>query len=687
MTMSLRSLLSVAVVLAFMTAGAPAALGAGPCPNEHLRAVNNSTALPDCRAYELVSPDLNHSTIYLGLPSLGVGGAAAPDGNTMAYDAYDASENAQSAQPFDNMIRAQRDSTRGWSGVSLSPPLAGPVTGYFSFDSTALSPDLSAIYTNTTQPLTGGPVTGAFHAFIAHADGTYRLLTPLPMPDFSSLLTAGNADFSHVYFKASAAQLPEDPLEAGNTYSWSETTGLHLLGILPGGTPAPAGATLVGGIIAPTSADASRALFLADGELYVRIDDTATVPVTLSQRTIEPDPNPGPNLVLNEPLNEHALESPAGITADGSHALFLARSELTNDAYTGRSGGVADDAGADLYSYDLASKELTDLTVDTNPVDAAAGANVKQVLAATPDGSYIYFTAAGDLAPAATPGHTSLYLWHEGSITFVADGDGLIHIAATLRPSLYVTPDGTHAVFASTTSLTGYDNDDPVTGQPHAEIYEATVGAGLQCVSCHANRARPTADTTLTTTILGRLRVASDDGARVFFESTDTIVPQATGGLRRVYEYTGGKASLISSANSPFNAYLEATSSSGDDVFFATFDELVPNPNGGDDAIYDARLDGGYPVISRHECTTGACRGPVNPPPVLTPPASLAASGASAGNLTPPASPTIVHSQPKPLTRAQKLARALKACRSKHNKKRRSTCEKTARRNYGRSKR
>ena len=41
------------------------------------------------------------------------------------------------------------------------------------------------------------------------------------------------------------------------------------------------------------------------------------------------------------------------------------------------------------------------------------------------------------------------------------------------------------------------------------------------------------------------------------------------------------------------------------------------------------------------------------------------------------------HSLPKPLTRAQKLAKALKQCKSYHKKSKRTNCEKAARKHYG----
>jgi hypothetical protein len=45
------------------------------------------------------------------------------------------------------------------------------------------------------------------------------------------------------------------------------------------------------------------------------------------------------------------------------------------------------------------------------------------------------------------------------------------------------------------------------------------------------------------------------------------------------------------------------------------------------------------------------------------------------------------HSSPKPLTRAQKLAKALRACGKDHKRSRRAKCERAARKNYGPSRR
>src|SRR6202008_32776 len=104
--------------------------------------------------------------------------------------------------------------------------------------------------------------------------------------------------------------------------------------------------------------------------------------------------------------------------------------------------------GADLYSYDVATEKLTDLTVDDNPADADTGANVQSVLTADPEANYIYFVATGKLAPGGISGGPNLYVEHGGQFKFVAPATGL--------GSAYATPDGTPLAFLSTQSLTGY---------------------------------------------------------------------------------------------------------------------------------------------------------------------------------------------------------------------------------------
>jgi hypothetical protein len=102
--------------------------------------------------------------------------------------------------------------------------------------------------------------------------------------------------------------------------------------------------------------------------------------------------------------------------------------------------------------------------------------------------------------------------------------------------------------------------------------------------------------------------------------------------------------------------------------------------------VYDAHVCSGsspcitFPTVSAPPCTTEAsCRSAPSPQPgIFGAPASATFSGA--GNLAPP---VVARLPVKVLTRAQLLAKALKACRNKHNKHKRGVCERQARKRYG----
>jgi hypothetical protein len=78
----------------------------------------------------------------------------------------------------------------------------------------------------------------------------------------------------------------------------------------------------------------------------------------------------------------------------------------------------------------------------------------------------------------------------------------------------------------------------------------------------------------------------------------------------------------------------------------------------------------------------GTCQAGSVPEPVFG--ASASATFSGAGNLAPvPPVATVVKPKPRVLSRAEKLAAALRACRKKKVKRKRVGCEKQARRAYG----
>ena len=191
----------------------------------------------------------------------------------------------------------------------------------------------------------------------------------------------------------------------------------------------------------------------------------------------------------------------------------------------------------------------------------------------------------------------------------------------------------------------------------------------------------------LPTTAESALAVSSD-GKRVVFTSAARLVPQVEDrGAPNVYQYQEEDVYLLSDGrddsmvgNEP-TVKLFGTTASGQDVFFSTADQLVPQGVVAQDALYDAREEGGFPApIVTPGCVGETCRGTTEATPQLQLPATLDQVGGD--NLPPPVESKPV-SKRKPLTRAQKLAKALKACRAKRNKRKLARCEAQARKQYG----
>jgi hypothetical protein len=191
----------------------------------------------------------------------------------------------------------------------------------------------------------------------------------------------------------------------------------------------------------------------------------------------------------------------------------------------------------------------------------------------------------------------------------------------------------------------------------------------------------------------------------LFFNSPVALVPHDTNGLEDVYQYepagsggaggcasasstfnahTGGCVDLISSGQSAFESAFMDASENGNDVFFLTSDRLTA-----------ADIDTGYDVWDAHVCSASSpCKvRPVSPPPcseesckgAATPQPELfgappSATFSGAGNVSP--APAVAS---KPLTRLQKLSKALASCRKRyrHSKKRLAVCERTAHKHYG----
>ena len=683
-----RALSAAALVLAGLGGGTlTAAARAEGCPNEQLRGQEGyALSLPDCRAYEQASPLEKNFTDALGEADV-VQSSPSGDGVTFFSNA-----------PFPGVLSATGSSlylsTRAggeWSTQGLVPPtVPRSLPWHGSAFVLSLTEDLSAAIVNTEPGLEAGMAPGRYTYLRDSATGSFRLLGP-GVATFADA-TAGD---SRILFESRERLLPTAAPNVVNLYEWggSKPPGreLSLAGVLPDGK-APSDGSLAG----PGGPALGGATGGATGGFYTQ--DTISAD---GSRVFFSDAGTG-RIYMREPAAERTIPVSAGIepaywraaTVDGSEAFYT--------------------EGENLYRFDVGGETREALTSGAAGVLGMLGISTK-------DGSYAYFVAAGMLADnengnkeKAEAGEDNLYEWHNGETVFVARlsteneydeydwrdfySPNLGAAPATGEKSSRVTPGGATVLFASRARLTSYDNAD------HGELYlyDATSGR-LICVSCNPSGVPASGEAYLAGNLLPAAapernafltRNLSDDGSRVFFQTKEALVPRDANEQTDVYEWeregvgscerfsasSGGCLYLISTGESTEQSYFGDASADGGDVFFFTRQSLVGQDRDLNVDVYDARVDGGIaaqnPPPSPVPCAGGeTCRAAPGLPPVFGAPTSATLAGDD--NLAPRSA-----AKPKPLTRAQKLATALRACR-KQARKKQGSCEARARKRYG----
>ncbi|HWX44388.1 MAG TPA: hypothetical protein VNY52_03590 [Solirubrobacteraceae bacterium] len=625
------------------------------CPNEQLRG-GFSAILSDCRAYELVTPPTKASTqpdpSRLGHSQ----NQAAGDGNRMAYVSLDVLPGAQTGGESYVATRG----VSGWSSEDVIPlqsytsTLCAEAAGGRGNDMVAYSADLSqGIFhdgieerrrahefqapggcgAEAVEVVSGEPQDYENLLLRDNTTGAYELIN-VPPPGVAPAdahFQGASSDLGHVVFSEHSQLTANAPAGVEDLYEWTGGA-LRLVTVLPNGTPVVG--SLAGGANA-VSADGSHILFSAGGNLYVRVNGEHTVQLDESQAG---GSGGGGQFV--------------DASADGLRVFF------TDEAAAGLTSDTVSGSGKNLYEYDLGTGRLTDLT-------SASEVGFRSVSGISADGSYVYFVAEGVLTGSqaneygetAQGGQRNIYLSHGGATTFIAirsnEDTGGARVSAN----------GAFLAFVSKRSLTGYDNavsnGTPCQGLPGEEplrcpeifLYSAASNQ-FACASCNPSGEAPTGGATMEqgSSSGGTPRYLSDSG-RLFFDTTDALVPSDTNNQIDVYEYERGQVHLISAGTSSSESVFLDASESGDDAFFLTRQQLVPQDTEEEARnIYDARVAGGFPASSTPPpCTTAdACRAaPVPQPAIFGAPSSATFSGA--GNLASPAGakPT-VKSKSKP---------------------------------------
>jgi sugar lactone lactonase YvrE len=622
--------------------------------------IGQGAGLPDGRVYEQVTPVEKNGAAPTGGRSAV---QASLDGGGITYVSGGVIPGGDGAQEYPAYL-----ASRGadWTTQGLLPPAnAGAVGRVLGW-----SEDLTQAYV-TLASKSEAPVD-----FLQRESATHSMRTIATEggedPLISFIYVGAAEDSSTVVFESDTVLYPGGATKAFNTYAWNQVSGeLSLVGVFNTGL-VPTKGSLAGSnqttehthytqAQRTVSSDGSRVFFsdVASGQLYLRQNPTlpqseldggghcteaamaCTIQVSASQRAV-PDPK-GKNPAIFW-----------SASTDGSKAFFTSPGKLTDDATTG-----PNDEGNDLYRYDVESEELTDLTPDAGDT---AGAEVRGVLGTSDDGSYVYFAANGVLAAGATQGDCTLagfgsagngacnlYLWHNGSVAFVArlrNDNANWSTRVSPEKTSRISPDGQTLLFGSREKLTVYDNGEV----PELYLYRAP-SAAVSCVSCSptgqaplgAATLRSIAQKTYVNPAPSLTRNLSVDGDRVFFETADKLVASDSNGIQDVYEWeakgsgsceseaqNGGCLYLLSSGTSPEPSYFGDAGANGDDAFIFTVQPLVGQDKDQIVDIYDARVGGG--IASQNSptpvpCEGEACKGPLSAPPATQSPGSAGFSG------------------------------------------------------------
>ncbi len=614
------------------------------CPNEALRSEARSTQLPECRAYELVSPvdTADSGVLYFD--------GTAPDGEAAEFVSAGGFAGIGSEYALNHYIA--RRSTQGWvtSWVGVPAALRGLVSGMTSsFDLTKQVVRVQFLV---------GPQAGTTGLFFS------QNLAEAPAFSFEELPEYGNIP----KFEERGIEQPADESPGFSHIvipGFDFKNGEHELYELAGvGGPAPVLRTV--SIESPPNKEAFNAE-LGNGEGRL-------------ESVFHAISNDGAEIFFTN----KATSGISYVRVNGAKTLAL------DGLFEGASGSGAKvflkSAGGELF-MDLIDSESGQETVTERVAIAPAG-DSNTYLRSSDDGSHLYFLSTGVLAAnenendeKAEEGKENLYVYDTVTkeAAFIAQAvpggnSGEIEAQCSGCPSreLGETEEsgcegGRFFVFATTAHITPGDTSKS------AQVFEYDAGSGklvrvstgeegyaengngnVRGVSIAVPEYGATGNVAQAGLFETNTRAVSDDGSTVVFSTAGALSPRAVNDLQSqsgavdVYEWHEGTVGLISTGHSLTSDIQATVTPSGRDIFFTLTEGILPQDSDGLASLYDARIDGGFSALSipAGGCNGDSCQGPPSVPSLLGESGSATFSGL--GNLQQPVPTSVGTPKGKP---------------------------------------
>jgi hypothetical protein len=699
-------------------AGATAA-----CPNESLRSELGSSQLPDCRAYEMVTPAFKEDYGFFV-------SSYSPDGGEAVLTSLGAVSGAAggSEAPLTGTAYLAQRTAGGWHATPISPSLNEFVGQLLQSSEASEGDSLWVQHTPQQSAKTQ-------ELYVRSASGAYSRIGPLLPPALTAgepsnamesfLATAPVAatpNYSHLILSnaSAGARWPFDHTEGSGTSLYEYTGSGNSEPTLVGVTGAKGSDELVsdcGSALGSSAAEGGGSAYNAlslDGEtvfftpeltgvngcvaseptvaeVYARLHGAPSSPlaaetVDVSARSTTDCSGACSTSVPSGKHFEGASQSGEKVFFTGTQRLMNQASEDPEPADDAAgAGGCASTTGAggcNLYEYDFGS-EPADRTLKL----IAGGAEVLGVARISEDGSRVYFVAKGVLTSApnrfgatAQAGAPNLYVYdtatEPSAPTFIATlalGDSRDWAKDDERPVQASSGEGRYVLFASEqTGLTPGDTAtteqlfeyDAVTG----ELVRVTQGEDGYNDNGNSVGEGVSAERIAEGTLFARhdykaaynaFANLSADGSTVAFQTSGRLSEQATSAEQKctkasantsVYEFRSdgaieaGALYLISDGRdvesnkgSSCGAEYFAVSADGSNILFSTADPLIKaDVDGGQRDIYDARIEGGFPLPGEAaQCVLTGCLATIASPPNIE--IAQSASQAAGENLPPPA--------------------------------------------------